>query len=173
MNGPDIEFDHIGIAVETVDKAKPFWAALGYACEGPRETVTEQKVTVEMLPLRNNSNIELLEPLNESSTVAQFLKKRGPGIHHICLRVKNIDQILKDLKSKGIRLINETAVKGAHGARVAFVHPFSTGGVLVELSENSAHGKSASDQYVSDKAESGQSKSDQSKSDLAGRGTHG
>ena len=152
MTGPDIEFDHIGIAVETIEKAKPFWTALGYACEGPRETVTEQKVTVEMLPLRNNSNIELLEPLNESSTVAQFLKKRGPGIHHICLRVKNIDRILKDFKSKGIRLINETAVGGAHGARVAFVHPSSTGGVLVELSEKSDTGRDASAASGSDPA---------------------
>ena len=133
---PEIEIDHIGIAVPSLDApAKVFWEALGWPAISARETVGDQKVTVEMLPLGNRSQVELLEPLSEDSPIAQFIKKRGPGIHHICFRVKNIDELLEKLAGKGIRLINPQAVKGAHGARVAFIHPSSTGGVLVELSE--------------------------------------
>jgi methylmalonyl-CoA/ethylmalonyl-CoA epimerase len=90
---------------------------------------------VAFLDLQNSSRVELLEPTESASTVAKFIDKRGPGIHHICLRVKLIDEVLKNLKNAGIKLINETPVRGAHNCRVAFVHPSSTGGVLIELSE--------------------------------------
>ena len=135
MNQPEIEFDHIGLAVETLEKARPFWTLLGWEAQTKLETVTDQKVTVDMLPLKNHSNIELLEATDEESPIAKFVAKRGPGIHHICLRVKSLDKLLEKLKKNKIRLINETPVIGAHGKRVAFIHPSSTGGVLVELSE--------------------------------------
>jgi len=133
---PDIEFDHIGIAVESL--AAPsyaFWQALGWPSRPDTETVVDQKVKVAMLPLKNSSCIELLEPTDTTSTIANFLSKRGPGIHHICLRVKDIDGVLLKLKNAQVRLINEVPVRGAHDCRVAFVHPSATGGVLVELSE--------------------------------------
>lgn len=135
MNKPTIEIDHIGIAVEGLDKAYPFWKALGFGEDPHPETVESQKVKVGMLPLQNAANIELLEPTQDDSPIAKFMTKRGPGIHHICLRVKNISSVLESLKSKGVRLIDETPKKGAHNCMVAFVHPQSTGGVLVELSE--------------------------------------
>lgn len=135
MNQPSIELDHIGVAVKGLAQAYPFWKLLGWT-EDPRpETVEEQKVKVGMLPLKNAANVELLEPTGEDSPVSKFIEKRGPGIHHICFRVKGIDGLLKKLKDAGVKLINETPVKGAHGCRVAFVHPSSTGGILIELSE--------------------------------------
>jgi methylmalonyl-CoA/ethylmalonyl-CoA epimerase len=141
MKNPQIELDHIGVAVESLGEAS-FWRALGWPSESATEVVPDQKVTVQMLPLGNRANIELLEPTGPESTVAKYMAKRGPGIHHICLRVKNIDQVLRSLRDQGIKLINNEPVPGAHGCRVAFVHPSSTGGVLVELSEkaqNAAH----------------------------------
>ena len=79
--------------------------------------------------------IELLEPLSSESVIAKFMDKRGPGIHHICFRVEGLDNLVLKLKDLGVRLINEEPRAGAHGCRVVFVHPKSTGGVLVELSE--------------------------------------
>ncbi len=135
MKNPDIEFDHVGIAVAGLDTAYPFWNALGWDKDENPETVKSQKVKVGMLPLKNQGNVELLEPTSDESPIKKFLEKRGPGLHHICFRVKNIDQLLSKLKDQGVKLINETPVSGAHNCRVAFVHPSSTGGVLVELSE--------------------------------------
>lgn len=135
LAGPDIEFDHIGIAVESLEKAYEFWKALGWNTKPYEERVDSQKVQVGFLPLKNHANVELLESTDSQGPISKFIEKRGTGIHHICFRVKNIDAILKDLKAKGIKLINESAVPGAHNCRVAFVHPSSTGGVLIELSE--------------------------------------
>jgi methylmalonyl-CoA/ethylmalonyl-CoA epimerase len=135
QNDPEIEFDHVGVAVKSFELARPFWQALGFHTGQATEVVSDQKVEVEMLPLKNSSNVELLEATNDESPIAKFIAKRGPGIHHLCFRVKNIDALLLKLKSTGVRLINETAVIGAHGKRVAFVHPASTGGLLIELSE--------------------------------------
>lgn len=134
-NGPDIQIDHIGIAVNTLTDAYPFWKVLGFNEDTNPEVVSDQKVKVAMLPLVNQARVELLEPTSEYSPIAKFTSKRGPGIHHICLRVKNIESLLAKLKSAGVRLINESPVSGAHGCMVAFVHPSSTGGVLVELSQ--------------------------------------
>ncbi len=132
---PDFEIDHIAIAVPALETNAPFWKALGFNPDPNPEVVPSQKVKVGMLNFKNKARIELLEPTEESSPVAQFMSKRGPGIHHLCIRVKNIDEILKRLKKSKIRLINETPVPGAHNMRVAFIHPSSTGGVLIELSE--------------------------------------
>ncbi len=128
------ELDHIAIAVEGLDQGFEFYKTLGFT-QMETEEVPSEKVKTGFLKLGNRANIELLEPMSDDSTVRKFLDKRGPGIHHICLRVKGIDKILVELKSKGVRLINEQAKLGAHNCRVAFIHPASTGGVLIELSE--------------------------------------
>lgn len=130
------ELDHIGIAVDTLEAGSAFYQALGMT-DMEVEDVPSQKVKTGFLRLANHATLELLEPTSPDSTVRKFLDKRGPGIHHICLRVKGIDGILRDLKAKGVRLIDEQARIGAHGCRVAFIHPASTGGVLIELSERS------------------------------------
>ena len=137
-SGPEISFDHVGIAVNALDSdvgAYAFWQALGWVADSDPEVVEGQKVKVAILPLNNDSQIELLEPTSNDSPVKKFLDKRGPGIHHLCLRVIGIEAILVKLQKAGVKLINETPVPGAHNCRVAFVHPSSTGGVLVELSE--------------------------------------
>ena len=132
----DIELDHIGIAVTDHMAQSPFWKALGWDVGTlPTEIVADQKVDVAFLDLKNNTRIELLKATDTSSTVSKFIEKKGPGVHHICLRVKGIDSILESLKKAGVKLINETPVMGAHQCRVAFIHPSSTGGVLIELSE--------------------------------------
>ncbi len=134
MNFNKFELDHIGIAVETLEQGFAFYKALGFG-EMEIEEVPSQKVKTGFLRLGNQATLELLEPTSPDSTLRKFLDKRGPGIHHICLRVQGLDRILADLKAKGVRLIDEQAKMGAHGCRVAFIHPASTGGVLIELSE--------------------------------------
>ncbi len=128
------ELDHIGIAVPSIDLALDFYKAMGWT-EFSTEVVPTEKVKVAFVGLANNSNIELLEPTSDDSVIKKFLDKRGPGIHHICLRVKNLDKVLEDLKKKNIRLVDQNPRVGAHNCRVAFVHPSATGGVLIELSE--------------------------------------
>jgi methylmalonyl-CoA/ethylmalonyl-CoA epimerase len=127
------ELDHIGIATESIENS-PFFKILGLI-EGGVETVPTEKVKVGFFKTDNNASIELLEPTDSQSPISQFLSKRGPGIHHICFRVQEIDKIVEHLKSKNIQLINEVPKVGAHNCRVVFIHPKSTGGVLVELSE--------------------------------------
>lgn len=131
------ELDHIGIAVESLDSGFEFYKTLGFS-QMDTEEVPSEKVNVGFLRLGNRANLELLEGTSAESPVRKFIEKRGPGIHHICLRVKGLDQILKDLKAKGVRLIHEEAKIGAHQCRVAFIHPSATGGVLIELSEKVA-----------------------------------
>jgi len=124
--------DHIGIAVRSIKGARVY-EALGLTVDHV-ETVQTQGVRTAFLSV-GESNLELLEPLSPESTVAKFIEKRGEGIHHICLRVDDIDAHLARLKALGFRLINEAPVPGAHGCRVAFLHPSAGGGVLIELSE--------------------------------------
>jgi len=124
--------DHIGIAVKSLDAAK-IYEALGMKID-TIEDVKTQGVKTAFLSA-GDSNLELLEPLSPDSTVAKFIEKRGEGIHHICFRVDNIEEHLARLKSAGYRLINEAPVPGAHGCRVAFLHPAAGNGVLIELSE--------------------------------------
>ncbi|MFT7616716.1 MAG: methylmalonyl-CoA/ethylmalonyl-CoA epimerase [Planctomycetota bacterium] len=126
--------DHIGIAVPNLEEALSVYRdVLGLEFCG-FETVVEQKVRVAKLK-GGNDTIELLEPTEDDSPIGNFLKKRGPGIHHVCLAVDNIEETLERFKAKGLRLIDETPRIGAGGCRIAFVHPKSTGGVLIELSE--------------------------------------
>jgi methylmalonyl-CoA/ethylmalonyl-CoA epimerase len=132
----EFEFDHVGIAVTSLAEGEKVYKAMGFQ-EGITEEVLREKVRVRMFELGNQSRVELLEPLDAESPVAKFLDKRGPGIHHICLRVKDIRATLKRLKLDNIRLIHEEPFLGAHNCMVAFIHPASAGGVLVELSQPS------------------------------------
>ena len=130
----EFEIDHIGIAVPDLAQASKFYKILGFD-KMEIEEVPSELVRTGFLELSNQASLELLEPTTEDSVIKKFLEKRGPGIHHICLRVKNIDDIVANLKKQGIRLINESPKLGAHNCRVIFIHPASTGGVLIELSE--------------------------------------
>jgi len=126
--------DHIGIAVRSLGVAK-IYEALGLTIDHV-EVVETQGVKTAFLSV-GDSNLELLEPTGPQSSVAKFIEKRGEGIHHICLRVDDIEEHLVRLKEQGFRLINEAPVPGAHGCRVAFLHPAAGNGVLIELSEKS------------------------------------
>jgi methylmalonyl-CoA epimerase len=127
-----MKLDHIGIATRQIDEALAVWRdALGLQVEFTEE-VTEQGVRVALLPI-GDTHIELLEPLHDDSPVGKFLEKRGPGIHHLAVRVKDIQASLDQLKEKGTRLIDETPRRGAGGCLVAFIHPSSANGVLLEL----------------------------------------
>jgi methylmalonyl-CoA/ethylmalonyl-CoA epimerase len=126
--------DHIGIAVRSIEDAK-IYRALGLDIDHV-ETVGTQGVKTAFLSV-GDSNVELLEPTSADSPVGKFIEKRGEGIHHICFRVDNIEEHLERLKKEGFRLINESPVPGAHGCRVAFLHPAAGNGVLIELSEKS------------------------------------
>jgi len=125
--------DHIGIAVKSIDAARVVYEALGLRVDHV-ETVDSQKVRTAFLAA-GDSTIELLEPSSADSTIAKFIEKRGEGIHHICLRVDDLESELARLRERGFRLINEAPVPGAHGCRVAFLHPAAGNGVLIELSE--------------------------------------
>jgi len=127
-----MKVDHIGIATPTIAEGLAIWRdALGFEPDSTEE-VAEQGVRVCMLPV-GDTHVELLEPLSAESAVGRFLSKRGPGIHHIAIAVRDIKASLAELKQKGARLIDETPRVGARGCLVAFVHPSSTNGVLLEL----------------------------------------
>lgn len=127
-----MKIDHLGIATKGIDEALAFWVdALGLE-NVHTETVEDQKVRVAMLPL-GESRIELLEPTSDDSPISKFLEKRGGGIHHIAVKVDDIEAALAKLKANGARLIDETPRVGAEGCLVAFVHPSSANGVLLEL----------------------------------------
>jgi methylmalonyl-CoA/ethylmalonyl-CoA epimerase len=131
-----LKIDHLGIAVNSIDDGKNFFSdILGLEFEGT-ETVEEQKVTTAFFPV-GDSEVELLESTAPDGPVAKYIEKKGEGIQHIAFRVENIEEALSELKEKGIRLIDETPRKGAGGAKIAFLHPKSTHGVLVELCERS------------------------------------
>ncbi|HVT44735.1 MAG TPA: methylmalonyl-CoA epimerase [Thermoanaerobaculia bacterium] len=127
-----VKLDHIGIAVRSLDAAR-IYEALGLRIDHV-ETVESQRVKTAFLSV-GDSNLELLEPTSADSPVAKFIEKRGEGIHHVCFRVDRIEEHLEKLKREGYRLVDEAPVEGAHGCRVAFLHPATAGGVLIELSE--------------------------------------
>ena len=130
-----MKIDHIGIATRGIEDALGFWRdALGLEVKHT-ETVEEQGVRVAMLPV-GEPRVELLEPTGPDSPVAKFLEKRGPGIHHVAVRVADIRAALARLKAEGARLIDEEPRVGAGGCLVAFVHPAASGGVLLELVEH-------------------------------------
>ncbi len=127
-----MKINHLGIATKGIDEALKFWSdALGLE-NVHTEIVEDQKVKVAMLPI-GESRIELLEPTSEDSPISKFLEKRGGGIHHIAVEVDDISASLSQLRSQGIRLIDEEPRIGAEGCLVAFVHPSASNGVLLEL----------------------------------------
>jgi len=129
-----LKIDHLGIAVNSIDEGKSFWSdVLGLDFEGA-ETVEAQKVTTAFFPV-GESEVELLESTSPDGPVAKYIEKRGQGIQHVAFRVANIEDALAELKAKGIRLIDEKPRLGAGGAKIAFLHPKATNGVLVELCE--------------------------------------
>lgn len=129
---------HIGVAVSDLPAALSFYVdALGLDGQPHRETVSPQKITATFLPIGSDDcEIELLEPYgSEVGPVHKFLAKHGPGVHHICLETDNLAATLADLKARGLELIDEQPRIGARGHKVAFIHPHSSGGVLIELLE--------------------------------------
>ncbi|MCD6494004.1 MAG: methylmalonyl-CoA epimerase [Archaeoglobaceae archaeon] len=127
------KIDHIGIAVSNLDEAMELYKKLGFEVKEVEE-VAEQKVKVAMLPV-GESKIELLEATSEDSAIAKFIEKRGEGIHHIAINVEDIEKALENAKNEGLKLIDEKPRVGAGGKKVAFVHPKSTKGVLLEFVE--------------------------------------
>jgi methylmalonyl-CoA/ethylmalonyl-CoA epimerase len=126
--------EHIAIAVSDVEKSSSFWRdIIGLTLKG-REEVNSQGVITDIYPAVNGK-IELLMEKNPNSPISNFLKKRGPGLHHICFEVDNIDKALEELNEKNIKVIGSTIYEGAEGYKILFIHPSSTGGVLVELAQ--------------------------------------
>jgi methylmalonyl-CoA/ethylmalonyl-CoA epimerase len=126
------KINHIGIAVKSLEESLPFYRdQLSLPFAGIEE-VAEQKVRVAMLQI-GESKIELLEPTSEDSPVARFIEKNGPGIHHLAYEVEDIEAAIDLMTAGGARMIDERPRNGAHGTRIAFVHPKSSNGVLTEL----------------------------------------
>jgi len=123
--------DHIGIAVDDLEKAIAAYRALGLEL-GEIEAVPEQQVNVAMFPC-GESRVELLESTSDEGPIARFIQKKGPGMHHVAFAVDDIDETVRSLTGTGVRMIDESPRDGADGARIAFIHPSSTGGVLVEI----------------------------------------
>ena len=132
------KINHIGVAVRSIDAATPFYRdVLGMVFEGT-EVVAEQKVKVAFFSV-GESRVELLEPTADDSPVAKFLEKNGEGTHHVAYEVDDLVATLAKLKAAGVRLIDEVPRCGAHGTRIAFLHPKASGGVLTELCQGGGH----------------------------------
>jgi len=131
-----LKIDHLGIAVNSINEGKTFWSDIMGLDFADSETVTEQKVTTGFFPV-GASEVELLESTAPDGPIAKYLEKKGPGIQHVAFRVENIEDALAELKDKGVKLIDQKPRIGAGGAKIAFLHPKATGGVLVELCERS------------------------------------
>lgn len=130
--------DHVGIAVHSLDDSLPLWESLVGASGSGRETVDAQGVEVVFVGT-GAGRVELIAPARPDSPVARFLAKRGTGMHHLCYRVPDIAVALEEFRASGYDLIDEAPRAGAHGHRVAFLHPRSTEGVLIELLEHADH----------------------------------
>ena len=135
--GP-ITIDHIGIAASDLDAASTFWELLGLTRKGEDETVEEQGVTTRFFATgvdstRSSPKVELLEPTGPDTPVGRFLERRGAGVQQVCFHVGDLEGLIAHLLAHGVQMIDEHPRRGAGGKRIAFVHPRSTGGVLVEL----------------------------------------
>ena len=124
--------DHIGIAVADLEAALKTWNALGLIPSG-EESVAGERVRVAFLPVGGAARVELLSPTSPDSPIAAFLQKRGPGVHHLCFKVPDLEAAIAELRGRGFLFVGDAPRPGAGGARVAFLHPRSMGGVLVEL----------------------------------------
>jgi methylmalonyl-CoA epimerase len=131
----EFSIDHLGIAVKSLTAAKAIYEKLGLNVS-PEEVVEHEKVRLVMVPV-GESRLELLEATSDDSTIAKFIAKRGEGLHHICMRVPDLDAAVAKLKNDGVRLVSNEIKTGAAGHRYVFVHPQSTAGVLLELLEAS------------------------------------
>jgi|TARA_B100001741_G_C16320505_1_gene490218 methylmalonyl-CoA/ethylmalonyl-CoA epimerase len=135
-----IYLDHIGIACEDLDQASNFWNLIGLM-QGEDELVEEQGVITRFFSTSSDDSstpkIELLEPTGEDTPIGRFLEKRGPGVQQVCFRVENLKEMITLLRDNGVQMIDNEPRNGAHGSLIAFVHPRSTGGVLVELAQKS------------------------------------
>ncbi len=126
--------EHLGIAVDSIDKAAPFWKHILSISHRSTENVIDQGVVTDIYDT-GQGKVELLEALGEDSPIAKFLDKRGPGIHHVCFEVIDIKSAIKELKENNINVLSDEPTIGAEGYKVVFIHPKSTGGILVELAE--------------------------------------
>ena len=135
-----IYLDHIGIACENLDEASKFWNLIGLL-QGDDELVEDQGVVTRFFSTSSNDpttpKIELLEPTSQDTPIGKFLSKRGAGVQQVCFRVENLEEMIKLLIDNGVVMIDTEPRNGAHGALIAFVHPKSAGGVLVELAQKS------------------------------------
>lgn len=131
----DCYLDHIAIAVKSIDPAVKIYEDMGLKFSPEREVVEEQKVITAFAHVDQNAHIELLEPTSDDSAIAKFIASKGEGIHHLCFRVKDVRAKTKELSEKGYRFIYSEPRVGAGGCLVNFIHPKSTGGVLIEISE--------------------------------------
>lgn len=135
----NITIDHIGIAANSLDEGSRFWKLIGLVAQGEDELVEEQGVITRFFPLDSQkddtTNIEILEATGPDTPIGRFLEKRGPGIQQLCLAVDDLETMITHLISNGIKMIDTTPRKGAHDSIIAFIHPKSTGGILVELKQ--------------------------------------
>lgn len=131
MESKNFQIDHLGIAVKSLISAKTIYEKLGLTVS-PEETVEHEQVRLVMV-LVGESRLELLEATSENSTIAKFISKRGEGLHHVCMKVPDLRAAVDRLKKDGVRLVSEEIKTGAGGHQYVFVHPASTGGVLLEL----------------------------------------
>ena len=132
-----IRLDHIGIAVNNLDEGEKFWKLLGLLSDGNDEENHEQGVNIRFLSTEKGdpARIELLSPTSQDTPIGRFIEKRGQGIQQIAFEVEDLQQTIQELINSGIDMIDDSPKSGAHGTKIAFVHPRSTGGVLVELLE--------------------------------------
>ena len=126
--------EHIGIAVNDLDTSSPFWSHILNLKHKCKETVQDQGVLTDIYDT-TQGKVELLKSLGEDTPIGKFLLKKGPGVHHVCFEVDDINKAIKELKELNIQVLSDTPTVGAEGYKVVFIHPKSTGGVLVELAE--------------------------------------
>tara|TARA_Y100001958_G_scaffold34991_1_gene22911 strand:- start:340 stop:747 length:408 start_codon:yes stop_codon:yes gene_type:complete len=131
----DGTIDHIGIATASLDESQRLWTILGFT-KGDEQINSEQGVKIRFMDGNTSTRIELLEPLGDDTPVGKFMSKHGPGVQQIAVRVANIEEAISSLVSAGIKMVSESPTLGADGHRIAFVHPSSAGGVLIELVES-------------------------------------
>ena len=131
----DGTIDHIGIATSSLDESQQLWSILGFT-QGEDQINSEQGVKIRFMNGNTSTRIELLEPLGDDTPVGKFIAKYGPGIQQIAVRVADIEETISVLLSVGVKMVSETPTLGADGHRIAFVHPSSAGGVLIELVES-------------------------------------
>ena len=134
-----ITIDHIGIASTSLDEGSRFWRLIGLTAKGGDDFVEDQGVVTRFFPLgqvdHSETNIEILEPTGPDTPIGKFLDKRGPGIQQLCLAVDDLEAMIAHLVANGINMIDDTPRRGAHNSLIAFVHPRSTGGILIELKQ--------------------------------------